>query len=513
MSSDPGTGRQGGAGSGRPATTFRAAVAWSYALNVGRQVTTSLITFVLAALLRPEDFGVVAIALAYVLLLQALLQHGVVPALVHRPSLSRHDLDTAFWLVVTTSLLLTALSWAFAPLYSELLDLPELTLILRVLSVVLPVQGLVVVQEALLRREMDFRALALRTNASVVAGGAVGLSLAFGGAGVWALVAQQVVTPVVGLVALWVLSSWRPGGRFSKESARSLLAYTSLSSLSGVGVFVGRNGDSFLIGLILSPLVVGLYRLAARLLETVLEVTVRALQGVSLPDLANHQEHPEALAARMRTLYRTSALLSLPSLAALAVVGAPLLELLGPEWEPAAPLVIVLCVYGVVYVPTVFTGPLLQAVGRTRRLATVTWVTVLVNLSGLALAAFLARDEPLTTQLLWLGLARLVVHSLLVTVLHQRELRRVCGLTARAVVGAMLPGLGGAALVAAVGWILAALPGDHLPPAGRLVALGVPAGLIAVAWVLALDRPARQRLLRLARRRTRSASGDSDATR
>lgn len=477
-------------------------MAWSYALNVGRQVTTSVITFVLAALLTPEDFGVVAIALAYVLLLQALIQHGVVPALVHRPSLGLLDLDTAFWAVLAASLVLTGLSWGLAPLYADLLDLPELTRILRVLTVVLPVQGLVVVQEALLRRDMDFRSLALRTNVSVVVGGIVGLGLAIGGAGVWALVAQQVVTPVAGLIALWTLSTWRPRRRFEKESARTLLSYTSLSSLSGVGVFLGRNGDSFLIGLLLNPLVVGLYRLAARLLETVLEITVRGMQGVALPDLANHQAKPEALAERMRVLYRGSALLSLPGLAALAVLAGPFLELIGPEWEPAAPLITVLCVYGVVYVPTMFTGPLLQAVGRTRSLVVVTWVSVIANLSGLTAAAVLAADEPLTRQLLWLGLTRLVVQSLIVSVIHQREVHRVCGLRARTLVHAMLPGLGGAVLVAACGALVAVLVADVTSPVVRLIAIGLPVGALSAGWVLALDPQMRQRIRQLLRRRS-----------
>lgn len=484
----------------RPATTFRTAVAWSYALNIGRQLTTSLVTFLLAALLTPEDFGLVAIALAYVLLLQTLLQQGVIPALVHKPSLDGTDLDTAFWTVVASSLALTGLSWVLAPVYADLLGLPELTQILRVLSIVLPVQGLVVVQEALLRRELDFRPLAVRTNISVVAGGVAGVSLALWGAGVWALVAQQVVTPVIGLVAMWALSSWRPGARWSRAAAQTLLAYTGLSSLSGIGVFLGRNGDAFLIGLLLNPLVVGLYRLAARLLETVLEVTVRAMQGVSLPGLASHQEDPRALADRMRALYRGSTLLSLPGLAVLASGGAPLLAVLGPEWEPAAPLLVVLCVYGIFYVPTIFTGPLLQAVGRTGRLAVVTWFAVLVNLSGLALAAVLVRDQPLPRQLLWLGCTRLLVHAVLVVFLHQREVRRVCGLTPLAVLRAILPGLGGALVVGASGAALAVALGDEQGPVVRLLVIGTATGVLAALWVLAMDRPARDRVRRLVKR-------------
>lgn len=502
-----------GSGAGTRGQGFRQAVVWSYALNVGKQLITSLLTFVLAALLTPMDFGLVAMALTYVLLLQVLVQQGMVPALVHRRSLQGRDLDTAFWLVLGVSLLLTAVSCAFAPVFAAMVGLPSLGPILWALSVVLPIQGLAVVQEAILRRRMDFRSLALRANAAALCGGGVGVALALTGAGVWALVGQQVATAGTGLIALWFVSSWRPRRRWSAQSARELVRYTSLSSLSSVGVFLGRNVDSILIGVMLSPVVVGLYRLAARLLETVLEVTVRSLQAVALPELSRHQDDQQALGERLQALYRGSALLCMPALAMLAVSGPSLVQVIGQEWAPASSLLLLLCVYGIFYVPLIFTGPLLQAVGRTGTLASLMWAGVLVNTCGLVVVAFLVREQPTSAQLLYLGVMRLALQATFHAALHLWQVKRTSGLTMQRVLIALLPGLGGFLATGAAGAVALRLV-DGLSPVITMVVSAVASGVVAAVWIAAMDASLRARwrsqIVRLSPFRASASPADQD---
>ena len=231
------------------------------------------------------------------------MQQGVVPALIQRPNLTRRDLDSAFWLTMAISLTLTMISVLLAGWWASLNDAPEVRSVIWALSTLVVVKGLVVVQEALLRRQMRFRSLALRTTVAGVAGAAVGLGWAFVAPSLWALVAQQIVTACVGCLMLWRVSSWRPRLKFWPTEARGLSAFAAKSSLSGFGVFVNNRVDALLVGLFFGPTAVGLYRLAARLVESAIEFTVQPIQHVALPEFSRFQSDTAALVSATDRLY------------------------------------------------------------------------------------------------------------------------------------------------------------------------------------------------------------------
>ena len=292
-------------------------------MNAAQLFATIGTSIVLAALLGPRVFGVVALALIYITLLQLLMQQGVVPALIQRPNLTHRDLDSAFWLTMAISLTLTMISVLLAGWWASLNDAPEVKNVIWALSALVVVKGLVVVQEALLRRQMRFRSLALRTTVAGVAGAAVGLGWAFVAPSLWALVAQQIVTACVGCLMLWRVSDWRPRFKFWPTEARQLSAFAAKSSLSGFGVFVNNRVDALLVGLFFGATAVGLYRFAARLVESAIEFTVQPIQHVALPEFSRFQSDT----ARGRERYRSLVLFSV-------AIGAPVMASVYSNADP-----------------------------------------------------------------------------------------------------------------------------------------------------------------------------------
>jgi O-antigen/teichoic acid export membrane protein len=218
-------------------------------MDVGRQGTTLLVTFVLAGILGPAVFGVAVIAATYVAFLQLLTTQGLQPALIQRRDLRPAHPDAAFWMILAASGVLALVTVPVSAWWADVNHTPELRGVVIALTLLLPLESVRLVQEAILRRDLNFRPLAIRTNVSVLVGGLIGIVAAFALRNVWALVAQQAATVVLDVAILWRFSPWRPGFRFERRAARDLVSYTAGSSLASLGVFATARADVLVTGL------------------------------------------------------------------------------------------------------------------------------------------------------------------------------------------------------------------------------------------------------------------------
>lgn len=491
------------------------AVRWAYVMDGGRQFFASLITFVLAALLGPEALGIIAMALVYMAFIELLLKQGMAAAVVQREDLQDTHLDTAFWLVMATALVLTAASAALSGWWAAVNRTPELQPVVLALTTMVPLQGLTVVQEALLRRQFRFRSLALRTNVSVIVGGLIGLGLALTGFGVWALVAQQVATALVAVVVLWAVSGWRPGTELSTGAARDLLGFSTGSFLGSLGVYFNTRADALLIGLLFGPVVVGLYRLASRMMESLGGVTVSALMSVSLPELSRAQNDPVRFKRAVLRLTWISAVLTVPAFGVLAGLSEPILGLLGQEWLPAVWALRLLCIAGAIRVVFTFTGPMLQALGRPYEQAVFAWVTALLASAGFLVAGFLVGGMGLRLQLGGLALSQALGYGPALGALCMVIMWRRAGVTLPEMVRVVWPALVAGVVAALVGvFTWRGLAVGDLPHWMALALAAVPTATAGLAVVAAGDRQFREHAGRLKRslrsRRTSEQAGYVD---
>jgi len=481
---------------GRLMAKLGSAIGWSYALTAGRVGASTVVTFVLAKLLGPAEFGVVAMAMLFLTIAQTVLQQGLVSAIVQRDQLTGDHLDAAFGVLVLSGLGIGLLTAAASPLWALVNREPQLTVVCLALSPLVLVQALTVVPEAVLRRDLRFRSIAIRTLIAVFASGVVGIVLAVAGAGVWALVAQQLVSAVAGLVVLWAVCPWRPRLTRDLRPIRDLWRFSAHSANAGLGLMLSSKSDQLFTGLFFGPLAVGIYRLAGRLPDMLVDVTVRSLQQVALPALSRLQADRRAFAARLTELQHIGAVVGLPLLGVLVAVAEPLIALLGPQWSGTALPLQLLCLYGATNVYGVLLGPALQAIGKPGRLAAIAWGRGLLGVAVFVVVGLVAAHGTPVRQASAIALAAIGLNLVLTAIaVHTTVRRTVDG----SIVDFLVPTLP-AVLAALAAAAVAFLP--NLGPLASLLVNGAAAGAVAGALLWLTDGRLRTMVrARLARRR------------
>jgi O-antigen/teichoic acid export membrane protein len=350
-----------------PGLTGRVArgLTWTVVHTWGGQALSLLVFVILARLLAPPDFGLVALAAVFVALAQFIVDQGLGDALVQRREITKSHIDTAFWVSVATGLSLTAITFLIAWPVSAAVGVPDLVPVLQVLSVTYLLSALTSVPIALLTRELAFRLLAVRAIASIVVGGIVGIGMAIGGFGAWALVGQQVAAAAVSVVLLWAVTDWRPGMHASAEHFRDLFPFGIRVLGSDILGFVSRNADNFLIGVVLGTTPLGIYAVAYRILDVSQRLLVNFARKITFPALARLQDDSPRLRRAYLRATRVGAVLLLPGYVGLALVAPELIvTLFGSTWAESGPVSAILFLGGPVLGIQAFAGSLLYAVGR-----------------------------------------------------------------------------------------------------------------------------------------------------
>lgn len=323
----------------------------------------------LARLLTPHDFGLVGGVAAVLGLLTAVRELGLNVATVQRPRIEAAQVSTLFWINVAFAAGLWLALAGVAPLLGRLAGEPQVPAIAVALGATLPLGALAAQPRALLQRRMEFRVLAGCDVAALALGSAAGVAGAVLGAGVAALVAMPIVTEASAALLIWQRSGWRPARPRRGSGVRSMLRFGSQLSAAGLLQHAARQLDKLLIGGAWGAAALGLYGRAHQLVLMPVQQILVPVSSVAIPALSRLQSEP----ARYRRLYLTAlrgvALLSLPPLAALAVLAREaVLVVLGPQWSEAAPLVAVLALAAALQITGHSAGWLFVSLGRTRRM-------------------------------------------------------------------------------------------------------------------------------------------------
>jgi PST family polysaccharide transporter len=327
-----------------------------------------------------------------------------------------------------------------------------------------------------------------------VIGAVVGIVLAIAGAGVWSLVVQNLVMESVALVLLWRLSTWRPGFRFSRRHARELLGFSTSVFAANLGGFVNRKADALLLGVFFGPVAVGLYRLADRFVEIVLELTVRPIGAVALPHFSRLQNDRDGLRDAVGSCLRTTVLATVPPLFVLAACSDQLMLFIGEQWEEAGAPLKLLAIVGMAKAFVFFTGPLLFAVSRPTFRAVMLWVFAGASVLVAAIAGVLLKDSSLADQVLGMSASRAALFVLVFVPVNWVIVSRLTGLRLADVLPS-LPGpfASGLAALAAVAVLEATGLVDGLRPFTALVVVGAASVAAAAVTLVVVDPDARRR--------------------
>ncbi|HEX6102804.1 MAG TPA: lipopolysaccharide biosynthesis protein [Alphaproteobacteria bacterium] len=473
----------------RTATALRSAL-WVMAESWLVRLVSLVAFLALARLLDPADFGIMALAGVYLTFCSFVIDQGFGTALVQREDLEPGHLDAVFWAQLAIGAIVAAFTFAAAGWVARLFNEPGLAPVLQALAVFPAITALTLVQQAQLRRDLRFRALAIRHIVSAVIGAAIGIALAVLGYGVWSLVAQMLGGAAVGLLILWGASRWRPRLAFSPRHFRELTGF-------GAAVFghelvwtLSYQVDKLLLGRFAGAGPLGLYTVAQRLVSIVGEVLVVGLQGIVVPVFARVQHDRPALLRGLFRAYRLIAFITFPAFAGLALVAPELVPiLLGGKWLEAVPVVQASALPTLVYSLGFFLSNVLTAIGRPGlRLA----LTVL-QAAASAVLVYLALPRGPAAVALAMGAAALLAYMV-----NALMLKRLIGLGPLAYHRQAWPAALATAVMAAAVWAIA-LRLEELPAIAALAAkIGV-GGLAYLAATLLLARGQWREMLDLLR--------------
>jgi PST family polysaccharide transporter len=307
---------------------------WSFLAAGANVIALLLVLIVLARLLTPADFGVVAAALTVIGFSAIFSQLGIGPAVVQRPELTTAHLRSAFTLSCGLGLLLGALTWVTAPLVADVFRLEELTQVLRVLSWVFPIQGLAVVAESLLMRELRFRCIAVLEIIAVTLGyGAVGIVMALIGCGVWSLVGAHLAQTVLRSALVMLVRPHPALPLLERRACADLLHFGGGFTAGRISNYLAGQGEHVVIGYCLGAVALGVYGRAYQLMAGPAVLFGNVLDRVLFPAMVQVQDQPKRLAYAFRRGNSLIALVILPLSAAMVVLAPEIVEvLLGAEW-------------------------------------------------------------------------------------------------------------------------------------------------------------------------------------
>jgi O-antigen/teichoic acid export membrane protein len=340
-------------------------VFWSFVQKWGRAGVTTITFVILSRLLAPEAFGLVALATAFTVFIELFLDQGFGSAIVQREELDREHLDTAFWLNILTSIVLTGGLIALSGLLAVVFDEPRLGSVLRWLSITLILSGLSGTQISILQRNLAFKDLAIRSTVSNMVGGVVGIGMAFAGYGVWSLVGQDVATSLVRAVILWRASDWRPGFRVSKRHYKELVSFGIPVVGNHALTVLMRRSDDLLIGYFLGPTLLGFYTIGYQLLLIIIRLVTEVTNSVAFPAFSRIQAQPERLRQAFYKVTQYTSVLSFPVFSGLAILAPELVPaVFGEKWAPSIPVMQVLALIGILQSVLFFNGSVIKAAGK-----------------------------------------------------------------------------------------------------------------------------------------------------
>jgi O-antigen/teichoic acid export membrane protein len=369
----------------------RAAVhgaAWTALQLWGANAGSFVVFVILGRLLTPAEFGVVAAAYTVTMLFRVIVDAGFTRYLVQRPSLPLIYADTAFWISILMALVFTVIAFFLAPYFAELFGIPNLTIVIRVLSSLFILTALDATQSGLLDREMKFRVQAIRHLVATGVAGIVAIALAYAGAGVWALVAQQLALEMVTVVLLWRLSSWRPRLRFSTTCLHDLVPFGVRMSTIRVTQFAMTNADNFFVGIVFGEVALGFYVIAYRMFSVLNDLFIMVINRVALATFSRLQHDRDLVNSAFYRASRIGSVLTLPAYVGLALLSRQVIILLfGARWIPSAPLLSVLMVAAFAQGQLTLCGSYATGIGWIRNEFSWTLAIATVQVGAFAVAA------------------------------------------------------------------------------------------------------------------------------
>lgn len=318
---------------------------WSFGERIAAQLVTTIVTIVLARILDPEHYGIISIVTVVITFLNVFVSSGFGSALVQKKDSDTVDFDTAFWMSFSFAIILYTVLFFAAPLISDFYENEQLTWVIRVLGIRLIFASLNNIQQAYVRKKMEFRKFFWATFIGTVVSGGVGIVLALLGYGVWALVFQYLTNVFIDTVILYFVCGWQPKFRFSSTGAKGIWKF-GWKVLATELVFT-LEGDirSLIVGKVFGSADLAYFDQGKKYPSLFVNNVDSSIQKVMLPAYSKLQDQKDRLLETLRKSIGIGVYILAPLLIGFAVVANNFVSvILTDKWIECVPFIQIFCI-------------------------------------------------------------------------------------------------------------------------------------------------------------------------
>lgn len=407
---------------------------WRFLERCGAQGVTFLVSVVLARLLDPSVYGTVALVTVFTAILQVFVDSGMGNALIQKKDANDLDFSSVFYFNLSVCLLLYICMFFAAPLIAAFYNMPDLTSVVRVLSLTLIISGVKNIQQAYVSRNLLFKKFFFATLGGTIGAAVIGIWMAWRGYGVWALVAQHLFNATLDTIILWVTVKWRPKRAFSLESLKGLFSYgwkLLVSALLDTGY---NNLRSLIIGKLYTSADLAFFNRGKQFPNLIVTNINTSIDSVLLPTMSKEQDNRDRVRDMTRRAIKTSTFIMMPLMMGLAVCAVPLIRIvLTDKWLPAAFFLRVFCFTYAFYPIHTANLNAIKAMGRSDLFLKLEVIKKVVSIAALVSTMFISVEA--------MALA-LPVTSILGQIINSWPNRKLLDYSYRAQLLDMLPQIG-----------------------------------------------------------------------
>ena len=318
---------------------------WRFAERCGAQLVAFIVSVVLARVLNPEAYGTVALVTIFTTILQVFVDSGLGTALIQKKDADDLDFSTVFYFNFIVCLILYIGMFISAPYIAAFYKDSSLTPVIRILSLTIVISGVKGIQQAYVSRNMLFKRFFFSTIGGTVFSAFVGIGMAYTGAGIWALVAQQLSNAVIDTLILWITVKWRPKKMFSWMRLKKLLGFGWKLLVSSLLDTIYNNLRNLIIGKLYSSVDLAYYNQGDKFPKVIVTNINTSIDSVLLPTMSNAQDNNERVKQMTRRAIKTSTYVMAPLMMGLAFCAEPIVRIiLTDKWLPCVPFLRIFCI-------------------------------------------------------------------------------------------------------------------------------------------------------------------------
>lgn len=338
---------------------------WRFAERCGAQGVSFIVSILLARLLAPEDYGLIALVTVFTTILQVFVDSGMANALIQKKNADDLDFSSVFYFNIVVCIILYAVMFLASPWIAAFYRKIELIPIIRVLSLTLVISGVKNVQQAYVSRNMLFKRFFYSTLGGTIFSAVIGIILAYKGYGVWALVIQQIANVSMDTAILWITVKWRPKLMFSWSRLKGLISFGWKLLVSSLIDTIYNNLRQLIIGKLYSASDLAYFNKGKQFPNIIVSNINSSIDSILLPTMSQVQDSSEQVKNMTRRAIKTSTYIMAPLMMGLSFTASTVVELILTEkWIPCVPYMRIFCITFMFYPVHTANLNAIKAMGR-----------------------------------------------------------------------------------------------------------------------------------------------------